>query len=261
MSRLSVSGCALVLAIFAPFAVSAGDMPDLSGRTISFATAGDYKPYAYVDEATNKVAGFDIDMIEEAARRLNAKVSWSVVNWDVMLQAIRDKQFDAGVDGITITDERKGVVDFSNAYVTAQTRMLVRTDESRFNDKVGFLAVENASVVVVPGTSQFYVASGEFFGGAESHPRMKTFENFGTGVLALASGDVDMVLTDAVSAVEFVRNSSGKLKLLDEILGAEDFGIVFTQGSDLVEPFDAALEDMRGDGFMEQLAAKWLIQK
>lgn len=261
MFKNFVAGCALTLAAFVPFEAYAADLPDLGGRTIGFASAADYKPYAFVDEATNKVAGFDIEMVEEAAKRLNAKVTWNIVNWDVMLQAIRDKQFEAGVDGITITDERRGVVDFSDSYVTAQTRMLVRVDESRFTDKASFLSIEDADVVVVPGTSQFYVASGEFFAGAESHPRMKTFDNFGAGILALASGDVDMVLTDAVSSVEFVKNSDGKLKLLDEVLGAEDFGIVFTQGSDLVVPFNAALRDLQGDGFMDRLAAKWLIQK
>lgn len=237
---------------------AAGDLPDLEGRTIAFATAADYNPYAFVDPATNQPVGWDIDMVNEAARRLDAKVEWKTVSWDIMLQAIRDKQFDAGTDGITITDERKGVVDFSDPYFTAATRMLVRADETRFSDAKSFAADPALTVVALPGTSQYYVAVGTFFGDQEGNPRLKQFDTFENSLLALNAGDVDLLLTDGYSADKFVAASGGTLKALPEVLGSEDFGLVFPKGSDLVAPFNAAIAAMKADGTTAALDAKWL---
>nr|WP_194303948.1 transporter substrate-binding domain-containing protein [Chthonobacter albigriseus] len=240
---------------------SAAELPDLKGRTIAFATAADYNPYAFIDTATNQPIGYDIDVVNEAAKRLNATVEWKIVAWDIMLQAIRDKQFDAGADGITITEERKGVVDFSDAYFAASTRMLIRADETRFSDSKSFAADEKLTVVALPGTSQYYVAVGTFFGGTEGSPRLKQFDTFENSLLALNAGDVDLLLTDGYSADKFVAASGGKLKALDEVLGAEEFGFVFPKGSDLVAPFNAAIAAMKADGSFEKLNEKWLTHK
>lgn len=252
------AAAAVLAAAVSVGAAVAAELPDLKGRTIAFATAADYTPYSYVDTATGKPIGWDVDFVEAAAAKLNAKVEWKVVSWDIMLQAIRDGQFDAGTDGITITDERREVVDFSAPYFTAATRMLVRADETRFSDAKGFAADEKLTVVALPGTSQYYVAVGTFFGGTEGNPRLKQFDTFENSLLALNAGDVDLLLTDGFSADKFVANSGGKLKALPEVLGSEQFGLVFPKGSDLVAPFDAAIAALKADGTTAALDEKWL---
>lgn len=252
----------IVLAALATIsAASADGLPDLKGRTIAFATAADYNPYAFIDTATNAPIGYDIDVVTEAAKRLNATVEWKIVSWDIMLQAIRDGQFDAGTDGITITEERKGVVDFSDPYFKASTRMLVRADETRFSDAASFAADETLTVVALPGTSQYYVAIGTFFGDAEDNPRLKQFDTFENSLLALNSGDVDLLLTDGYSSDKFVAASGGALKALDEVLGEEEFGFVFPKGSDLVAPFNAAIAAMKADGSFAKFDETWLTHK
>lgn len=261
LNTLKTIALAAITAATLSGATAASELPDLKGRAIAFATAADYTPYAFIDTATNTPVGYDIDFVNEAAKRLNATVEWKIVSWDIMLQAIRDKQFDAGTDGITITDERKGVVDFSDPYFKASTRMLVRGDESRFSDAAGFAKDESLTVVALPGTSQYYVAIGTFFGGNEGSPRLKQFDTFENSLLALNSGDVDLLLTDGYSADKFVAASGGKLKALPEVLGAEEFGLVFPKGSDLVAPFNAAIAAMKADGSFAKLDEKWLTHK
>ncbi len=258
---LRKAALAAVAAVLSAGVAIAAELPDLKGRTIAFATAADYNPYAFVEADPSKPVGWDIDFVEEAAKRLNAKVEWKIVSWDIMLQAIRDKQFDAGTDGITITDERKGVVDFSDPYFTASTRMLVRADETRFADAASFKADADLTVVALPGTSQYYVAVGTFFDGKEGDARLKQFDTFENSLLALSAGDVDLLLTDGFSADKFVAASGGKLKALPEVLGSEDFGFVFPKGSDLVAPFNAAIAAMKADGTTAKLDEKWLTHK
>lgn len=255
------AAAAAVAAMLVAGTAVAAELPDLKGRTIAFATAADYNPYAFVEADPTKPVGWDIDFVEEAAKRLNATVEWKIVSWDIMLQAIRDNQFEAGTDGITITDERKQVVDFSDPYFTASTRMLVRADETRFADAASFKADPELTVVALPGTSQFYVALGTFFDNKEGDPRLKQFDTFENSLLALSAGDVDLLLTDGYSADKFVAASGGKLKALPEVLGSESFGFVFPKGSDLVAPFNAAIAAMKADGFTAKLDEKWLTHK
>ena len=76
-------------------------------------------------------------------------------------------------------------------------------------------------------------------------------------VQALLAGDVDMVLTDAASGRGYIGANPDKLKIVGGPLGAEDFGFIFKQGSDLVKPFNAAIATMKKDGFLEHLNTRW----
>ena len=93
--------------------------------------------------------------------------------------------------------------------------------------------------------------------GNESNPRIKLFENFGAAVQALMAGDVDMVLMDAASGRGYVGANPDKLKVIGDPLGTEEFGFIFTPGSDLVAPFNAAIAQMKADGFLAYLNTRW----
>ncbi|MBN9020833.1 MAG: transporter substrate-binding domain-containing protein, partial [Rhizobiales bacterium] len=110
------------------------------------------------------------------------------------------------------------------------------------------------------GTTNFYTAVYEVLDGDEANPRIKLFETFGASVQALKSGDVDLVLMDKTSAEGYMGASPNAFKLVGGPLGSEDFGFIFTPGSDLVAPVDAALEAMRADGTLDALNRKWFFE-
>src|SRR5262249_16330270 len=114
---------ALFVAAFSLVAVSAvgaqggkpeipAHLPDLKGREVAAVTAQDYTPLTFVDTTTNKGVGMEIEVWDEICLRLNCKLTWKVAAWDGMIVAINQKQYDVGMDGISITDERKKQVDF-----------------------------------------------------------------------------------------------------------------------------------------------------
>ncbi len=234
-------------------------LPDLGGRTVVAVTGNDYTPLNFVDPLTGKAVGWEYDAVNEICRRLNCEVDWQVSSWDTMIAAVREGQFDVGMDGITITDERKGQVAFSDPYMVSQQFMLVRAEEDRFSTPEEFAADENLLIGSQTGTTNFYVAVYEVLDGDEANPRIKLFENFGAAVQALISGDVDMVLMDAASSRGYIGANPDKLKIIGEPLGTEEFGFIFTPGSDLVAPFNAAIETMSKDGFLDHLNTRWFF--
>ncbi|WP_108398388.1 transporter substrate-binding domain-containing protein [Devosia submarina] len=252
---------AAVFAIAVNFSgVQAQGLPDLGGREIVAVTENAYVPLNFADPATGEGVGLEYDLFNEIAKRLNASVRWELSSWDVMIQSVRDGQFDVGMDGITINDERKGLVDFSDSYLTSQQLMLVRADESRFADAESFAANSDLLVGAQAGTTNFYVAVYNVLDGDEANPRIKLFETFGASVQALQSGDVDTVLMDQTSANGYIGSNPGAFKVVGEPLGTEEFGFIFTPGSDLVEPVNAALAAIKADGTMDALEEKWFYE-
>ncbi|MBN2003964.1 MAG: transporter substrate-binding domain-containing protein [Anaerolineae bacterium] len=238
---------------------AASGLPDLGGRKIAAVTGNDYTPLNFVDPKTGESVGWEYDAVNEICRRLNCVVEWNVTAWDTMIAAVKDGQFDVGMDGITITDERKQQVDFSEPYMVSQQFMLVRADENRFGTPQEFAADAELLIGSQAGTTNFYVAVYDVLDGDEANPRIKLFETFGAAVQALLAGDVDMVLMDAASGQGYIGANPDKLKLVGDPLGTEEFGFIFTPGSDLVEPFNAAIAAMKQDGFMDTLDTRWFF--
>ena len=249
----------LAAAIMLTTAAAAQDLPDLGGREIVVVTENAYPPLQFID-ATGAAIGWEYDAMAEIATRLNATVTYQNVSWDAMIPAVSEGQFDIGMTGITIRDDRKEMVDFSDSYMTSQMVMLVRGDEARFTDAASFSALPDLLIAAQPGTTPFYVSVYEVLDGDEANPRIKLFETFGATVQALQAGDVDLVLTDGTAGNGYVAASEGALKIVGAPLGTEDFGFIFPKGSDLVGPMNAAIASMRADGTLDALNTKWFLE-
>jgi len=233
-------------------------LPDLDGREIVVATENTYPPLQFIDARSEQV-GWEYDAVAEIARRLNLAVTYDNMSWDAMIPAVSEGQVDMAMNGITIREDRAEVVDFSDTYMVSEMLMLVRGDEDRFDDAASFAADDDLLMAAQPGTTPFYVGVYEVLDGDEANPRIKLFETFGATVAALRAGDVDLVLTDSTAGEGYVSASEGALRIVGEPLGTEEFGFIFPPGSDLVEPFNAALAEMHADGTLEALNTRWFL--
>ncbi len=235
-------------------------LPDLNGNTIIAVTGNDYTPLNFVDPKTGKGVGWEYDAVNEIGKRLNCKIDWKVSSWDTMIAAVHNNQFDVGMDGITINDERKKQVDFSVPYMRSEQFMLVKVDEKRFVTTQEFAAEKNYLIGSQAGTTNFYTAVYDILDGKEDNPRIKLFETFGAAVQALKTGDVDMVLMDAASSRGYIGANPGIFKVIGGPVKSEEFGFIFTPGSNLKGPFDAAIKSMEKDGFLDKLNTKWFFE-
>ena len=247
----------LAAMLLATAATAESHLPDLGGREVTVVTENAYPPLQFVKDGT--AVGWEYDAMAEIAKRLNMTVTYENTSWDAMIPAVSEGQYDIGMTGITIRDDRKEVVDFSDPYMTSEMVMLVRGDEERFTDAASFAADPDLLMGAQPGTTPFYVGVYEVLDGDEANPRIQTMETFGTTVQALRAGDVDLVLTDGTAGAGYVAASDGALKIVGEKLGTEDFGFIFPKGSDLVGPINLAIADMKADGTIDALNTEWFL--
>jgi polar amino acid transport system substrate-binding protein len=230
----------------------ASALPDLGGRKIIVAVENAYPPFNSIDTTTNQGVGWDYDVFKEICKLLNCVPEMTEAAWDGIFEATAAGQYDVVADGVTITDERKKTVAFSDPYMNITQVILVRADESRFTDSKTLAANTDLLVATQLGTTNEAKAV-EIVGEA----RVKSFDTFDGAVLALLSGDADAVVLDQEPAKGFVATNVGKLKILDEKLTSEDLGFVFKQGSDLIAPINAALAALKANGTLDTLYQKW----
>jgi phosphate/phosphite/phosphonate ABC transporter binding protein len=227
-------------------------LPDLGGREITIAIENAYLPFNFVLLSTGEAQGWDYDTINEICDRLNCTPVWQEFAWDTMIASVAEGQFDMAADGITITEERAQQVDFSIGYVAIEQRLLVRIDEDRFEGPDDFAANTELILAEQEATTN-YQAAVDLVGDA----RVRTFGTFGDAVQALVNGDVDGVIIDEVAGLGYLGANKDQLKLIGRSISSDELGFVFPKGSDLVEPFNAALRSMMADGTLEEINTKW----
>ena len=254
---MKLTAALLGLSMLAPAAYAA-DLPDMGGKEIVIVTENAYPPLQFLDK-DGAAVGWEYDALADIAKRLNITVTYENISWDAMIPAVSEGQFDMGMTGITIKEDRKEKVDFSDSYMTSEMVMLVRGDETRFNDAASFGANPDLLMAAQPGTTPYYVGVYDVLDGDEANPRIKLMETFGATVEALKSGDVDLVLTDGTAGAGYVEASNGGLKIVGDKLGTEDFGFIFPKGSEWVAPMNAAIAAMRADGTIDALNTKWFL--
>lgn len=230
-------------------------MPDLGGREVIVAVENAYPPFNSVD-ANGKGIGWDYDAFREICKRLNCVPVFTEAAWDGIFEATAAGQYDVVADGVTITDERKKTVAFSDPYMTITQVLLVRADETRFTDSDGLVANTALTLATQLGTTNETVGIG-----LVGESRVKSFEQFDGPVLALLSGDADAVVIDEQAGLGFMNINKDKMKMI-QITGQvpEELGFVFPQGSALIAPVNTALAAMTADGTMDSLYKKWWPQ-
>lgn len=239
--------------------IRAADLPDLAGKEVTVVTENAYPPLQFVDPKSGDAIGWEYDAMNLLAERLNFKLTIQNASWDAMIPAVSEGQYDIGMTGITIKEDRKEKVDFSDPYMRSEMFMLVRADESRFEDAASFAAFEDGLVGAQAGTTPFYVAVYDMLDGNEQNPRIKLLETFGASVQALRIGDVDVVLTDGTAGNGYVDANPDTFKLIGDSMGTEDFGFIFPKGSELVSAINAGIATMKDDGTIEKLNKKWFL--
>ena len=251
LRRLMLVVVVLLLALAAVNVIAQEGLPDLGGATVTVAVENAYPPFNFLNDSGEAV-GWDYDVVTEICVRINCVPEFVQASWEGMIVAVGNGEFDVAADGITITEERDEIVDFSEGYAQIIQRLMTRVGEDRFATVEEF-AAGDYTIGVQLATTNFLTAQ-ELVG----EDRIVGYSDFPSAVQALIAGDVDAVIIDDVAGQGYAGENAEVLQLMSDIIKAdEELGFVFAPESELVEPFNAALRSMITDGTMDTINAAW----
>lgn len=219
---------------------------DLECQEVTIAIENAYPEFNYIDEETGQAGGWDYVVVPAMCELLHCTPVFEECSWDIMIQSVADGLYDMAADGITITEERDEIVDFSDPYISNVQRVLVKVGEDRFTTFDEFVANEELILGTQVGTTNYILAT-EFL----PEERISAFEQYPFAVQSLISNDVDAVLLDQSIGVGYVNENPDDIVLLDGEIASDYLGFVFPNGSELVEPFNLALAELMENGFIE----------
>jgi polar amino acid transport system substrate-binding protein len=234
-----------------PVADSGVEVPDLAGRTVTIAVENNYLPFNYIPAGKTEGEGWDYEAFAAICEAINCTPEFIQMQWDPMIDQVAQGAVDTAGDGISITDERKEVVDYSDAYMVVEQKFLVRLDDDRFADSIAVIE-SDALIGTQVGTTNYELA--EKLVGAD---RIKAYDQFPFTIEALIQGDVDVVIIDDAAGQGYVGVNADSLKVVTGGLQSDPLGFIFPQGSDLVVPFNAALAILKADGTLDKLGQKY----
>ncbi|WP_422074196.1 transporter substrate-binding domain-containing protein [Tranquillimonas rosea] len=220
-------------------------------ETAQVATDPSFVPFEMMDEETGEMTGFDMDMIRELADRAGFEVNINTMDFNGIIPAVQTGNMDIAIAGITITDERAEIVDFSDPYYDSGLQILVGAN----NEEVETIEdLEGMTIGTKIGSTSFDFLTEKFGDDATITP----YPGSGDMYLALMGGSVDAVFYDAPNVGYFAKTrGEGQVKVVGPLYEGQQYGIAFAKGSDLVEPVNEALAAMREDGTYDEIYSEW----
>lgn len=219
-------------------------------QKVRVATEAAYPPFEMVRESDKELEGFDIDLMNAIAEKAGFEVEYTNTPFDSVLAGISTCQFDAAISAITITAERAEKIGFSDPYINAgqiTTVGINNTDITGPADLVG-----KTIGVQLSTTGQIEVEKIE---GAT----VKPYDTVDLAFLDLANGQVDAVVADYPTTLNYVNQMKDKIKLTGDVFTDESYGVaVCKKNTDLLNKVNKALGELKSDGTLKKLEEKWL---
>ena len=226
-------------------------LPDLDGRTVTVGVENAYLPFNYILAGETEGQGWDYDAWRDICERLNCVPEFVEAAWPAVIDQVAQGEFDTAADGISITDERAEIVDYSIPYMVVQQKFIKQLGDDRFNTADDVIN-SDAIVATQVGTTNFELAA-DLVG----EDRIQAFDQFGLAIQALIAGDVDIVIIDDAAGLGYIGENADQIETIDDPLQSDPLGFIYPQGSELVEPVDLAIQAMIDDGTMEELGRTW----
>ncbi|MBC8074774.1 MAG: transporter substrate-binding domain-containing protein, partial [Chloroflexales bacterium] len=200
-------------------AAAGATVADLKGRVLIIGSDTTYPPMESVNDQ-KEIVGFDVDMMNELAKRMNATVEFRTFpNFDAIFAALANKEFDMVVSSVSITDERKKIIAFSDPYLSIGQVITVPAANTTIT---GQDTLKSAQLVGVQGGT-----TGEEAAKAAGVPeaQIKRYDTIDLAFADLSNGAVDAVIADGPPSAQYATQYAGKIKAVGGPFTTEDYGI------------------------------------
>jgi ABC-type amino acid transport substrate-binding protein len=211
----------------------------------------DYRPFEFVKDGEEQ--GFDVEMTEAIAEKLNLEVQWKKANFDTIFTAQAANKFDMVAAASTILPEREEIVDFSDPYFNSRQALTINTAESGDVASADDLG-EGDIVAVQKGTTGKTWAEDNL---GPNGVEIKTFDAAPDAFTDLEAGNVQAVVNDEGSSIAEVEQRSG-LEIVEAIDTDEKYGFAFSKDNpELTEAVNGALQEIIDEGGYADIFSKW----
>lgn len=217
---------------------SGDDASDAAKTKLVVATSPDFPPFESLEGG--EVVGIEVDILKKVAEKMGMELDLQQMDFDSVIPGVQAGKFDVGMSGITVTDKRKENVDFSSVYFMAAQAIVVTADSGI----TGKADLEGKKVSVQTGTTAEEYCMGNGY-------EVLAFTANNDAAAALTAGKVDAWVVDNEVALAMAPELG--LTVLDEAMTSEPYAFAFQKGSELVAPFNEALDALLADGTVEQI--------
>ena len=207
-----------------------------------------FPPYEMTTDS-GEFEGIDIETAQAIADKLGLELQIDDMDFDAALLAVQQGKSDMVMAGVTVTDERQNVMDFTDSYATGIQSIIVKED----SDIASVDDLAGKKIGTQRGTTGYLYCSDDF--GDEN---VVAYDNGLTAVQMLNNGQVDCVVIDNAPAKEFIAANPG-LKLLDTAYVEESYAIgVGKANTELKDAINTALEELKADGTLQAIVDKYI---
>ena len=226
---------------------AAGEVTTVNAGKLTMSTNAAFPPYEMTTDAGD-FEGIDIEVAGAIAKKRGLELQVDDMDFDAALLAAQNGKSDIVMAGVTVTDERLKVMDFSDTYAEGIQSIIVPegSDIATADDLSG------KAIGTQRGTTGYIYCSDDFGDDA-----VVAYDDGLTAVQALNNGQVDAVVIDNAPAKEFVAANPG-LVILDTSYAEEDYAIGLAKGSALEDAVNAALEELKADGTLQSIVDKYI---
>ena len=246
-STASSAAASSVAASSEAASTSAAELTTVEAGKLTMATNATFPPYEMTTDAST-IEGIDVETAQAIADKLGLELQIDDMDFDAALLSVQQGKADIVMAGVTVTDERKNVMDFSDSYATGIQSIIVPegSDIASPDDLAG------KKIGTQRGTTGYIYCSDDF--GDEN---VVAYDDGLTAVQALNNGQVDAVVIDNAPAKEFIAANPG-LVILDTSYAEEDYAIGMAKGSALEDAINATLEELKADGTLQSIVDKYI---
>ena len=226
----------------------AAELTTVTAGKLTMSTNAAFPPYEMTAD-DGSFEGIDLEVAAAIADKLGLELQVDDMDFDAALLAAQNGKSDMVMAGVTVTDERQKVMDFSDTYAEGIQSVIVPED----SDIASVDDLAGKTIGTQRGTTGYIYCTDDF--GEDS---VVAYDNGLTAVQALNNGQVDAVVIDNAPAKEFVAANTG-LKILDTAYAQEDYAIGVAKGNTaLLDAINGALKELQADGTLQSIVDKYI---
>ena len=233
----------------APAENAEADTATEAPMNIKIATESSYKPFSYTD-ADGKLIGYEIELVDALCAQMKAECEVISQDWDGLIPGLNAQKFDAAIAGMSITSERKEVVDFSDPYFHSGIILI-----GKKGDDLSIDSLEGQ-----PIASQRSTVASQYLQDEHADADIKLYDTQDNAYLDLTSGRVRGMMSDKVTGTDWLKTDAGKdYEIKGQEISSDDdaMGIAFRKGDPLVAKFNAALAELKDNGTYDQITGSY----